>query len=98
MEDGHQPRADQRGDPGRDRVRRFGRPGGGSAGYDSPLRCAGRLAQRLRNWALRKRPPLKGLDNTLLEQRNEIRATLGRQRWHALLLAAGRLRSATSAC
>jgi uncharacterized protein (TIRG00374 family) len=40
---------------------------------------------------LRKRPPLEGLDNTLLTQRDEIRAVLGRQWWQALLLSAGRL-------
>jgi uncharacterized protein (TIRG00374 family) len=40
---------------------------------------------------LRKRPPLHGLDDTLLEKRDEIRATLGRQWWQALLLSAGRL-------
>ena len=34
--------------------------------YDAPLRWAGRTAQRLRNWVLRKRPPLEGLDQTLL--------------------------------
>ena len=28
--------------------------------YDAPLRWAGRAVQRLRNWVLRKRPPLKG--------------------------------------
>jgi uncharacterized protein (TIRG00374 family) len=59
--------------------------------YDAPLRWAGRVAQRLRNWVLRKRPPLAGLDETLLSQRNEIRAVLGRQWWQALLLSAGRL-------
>lgn len=59
--------------------------------YDWPLRWAGRTAQRLRNWALRKRPPVHGLDETLLSQRNEIRAVLGRQWWQALLLSAGRL-------
>jgi hypothetical protein len=40
---------------------------------------------------LRKRPPLHGLDDTLLEKRDEIRATLGQQWWQALLLSAGRL-------
>ena len=40
---------------------------------------------------LRKRPPLEGLDTTLLTQRNEIREVLGRQWWQALLLSAGRL-------
>ena len=59
--------------------------------YDAPLRWAGRTAQRLRNWALRKRPPLEGLDETLVSQRNDIRAVLGRQWWQALLLSAGRL-------
>jgi uncharacterized protein (TIRG00374 family) len=59
--------------------------------YDAPLRWAGRIAQRVRNWVLRKRPPLTGLDQTLLSQRNEIRAVLGKQWWEALLLSAGRL-------
>jgi uncharacterized protein (TIRG00374 family) len=59
--------------------------------YDAPLRWAGRLVQRLRNWVLRKRPPLEGLDQTLLAQRNDIRAVLGSQWWQALLLSAGRL-------
>jgi uncharacterized protein (TIRG00374 family) len=59
--------------------------------YDAPLRWAGRAAQRVRNWILRKRPPLDGLDETLLSQRNEIRAVLGKQWWQALLLSAGRL-------
>jgi uncharacterized protein (TIRG00374 family) len=59
--------------------------------YDAPLRWAGRAVQRVRNWVLRKRPPLTGLDRTLLSQRNEIRAALGRQWWQALLLSAGRL-------
>ena len=40
---------------------------------------------------MRKRPPLTGLDDTLLAQRNEIRAVLGQQWWQALLLSAGRL-------
>jgi uncharacterized protein (TIRG00374 family) len=59
--------------------------------YDAPLRWAGRTAQRLRNWVLRTRPPLEGLDETLLAQRDEIRTVLGRQWWQALLLSAGRL-------
>jgi hypothetical protein len=59
--------------------------------YDAPLRWIGQLVQRLRNWVLRKRPPLQGLDTTLLQQRNDIRAVLGRQWWQALLLSAGRL-------
>jgi uncharacterized protein (TIRG00374 family) len=59
--------------------------------YDAPLRWAGRAAQRIGNWVLRKGPPLEGLDETLLAQRNEIRTVLGRQWWQALLLSAGRL-------
>jgi uncharacterized membrane protein YbhN (UPF0104 family) len=59
--------------------------------YDAPLRWAGRAAQRVGNWILRKRPPLEGLDDTLLSQRNEVRAVLGRQWWQALLLSSGRL-------
>jgi uncharacterized protein (TIRG00374 family) len=59
--------------------------------YDAPLRWAGRAAQRVRNWVMRKRPPLTGLDQTLLSQRNEIRVVLGRQWWQALLLSSGRL-------
>jgi uncharacterized protein (TIRG00374 family) len=59
--------------------------------YDAPLRWAGRTVQRLRNGVLRKRPPLTGLDESLMAQRNEIRAVLGRQWWQALLLSAGRL-------
>ena len=59
--------------------------------YDAPLRWTGRAVQRVRNWVLRKRPPQRGLDETLLEKRDEIRTTLGRQWWQALLLSAGRL-------
>ena len=59
--------------------------------YDVPLRWAGRVAQRLANLVLRKRAPIAGLDETLLSQRNEIRAVLGRQWWQALLLSSGRL-------
>jgi len=59
--------------------------------YDAPLRWIGRVAQRLRNAIFRKRPPLTGLDQSLLDQRNDIRAVLGAQWWQALLLSAGRL-------
>jgi uncharacterized protein (TIRG00374 family) len=59
--------------------------------YDAPLRWAGRSVQWLRNWAMRKRSPLEGLDHTLVAQRNDIRAVLGHQWWQALLLSAGRL-------
>jgi hypothetical protein len=59
--------------------------------YDAPLRWAGRAAQYAANWVRRKRPPLERLDETLLAQRNQIRAALGQQWWQALLLSAGRL-------
>ena len=59
--------------------------------YDVPLRWCGRTVQRLRNSILRKRPPMTGLDESLLAQRNDIRAVLGAQWWQALLLSAGRL-------
>ena len=65
--------------------------GGVILAHDAPLRWAGLGAQRVRNWALRKRRPLTGLDETLLAQRDEIRAVLGRQWRRALLLSAGRL-------
>jgi len=58
---------------------------------DGPLRWCGRVAQRLRNWVLRKRPPLTGLDDSLLHERDLIRGVLGRQWWQAVLLSAGRL-------
>jgi len=59
--------------------------------HDALLRRTGLGAQRVRNWVLRKRRPLTGLDRTLLAQRDEIRAVLGRQWRLALLLSAGRL-------
>jgi uncharacterized protein (TIRG00374 family) len=59
--------------------------------YDAPVRWAGRIVQRIANLVLRKRPPLAGLDETLLAQRNEIRTVLGRHWWQALLLSSGRL-------
>ncbi len=58
---------------------------------DGPLRWGGRVAQRVRNSVLRKRSPLTGLDESLLRERNLIRAELGRQWWQAVLLSAGRL-------
>jgi uncharacterized protein (TIRG00374 family) len=59
---------------------------------DWPLAAAGRAAQRLRNWVTRgRRPPLTGLDKTLLTQRDAIRGVLGRKWWQAVLLTTGRL-------
>jgi uncharacterized protein (TIRG00374 family) len=58
---------------------------------DRPLCWAGDVAQSLRNRLLRKRPPISGLGQRLLEQRNLIRTVLGQKWWQATLLSAGRL-------
>jgi uncharacterized protein (TIRG00374 family) len=58
---------------------------------DAPLRWVGRAFQSLRNRILRKREPMTGLSDRLLEQRNLIRTVLGQQWWQATLLSAGRL-------
>jgi uncharacterized protein (TIRG00374 family) len=58
---------------------------------DAPLRYAGRAAQAVRNRLLRKREPIVGLPERLVEQRDLIRTVLGQQWWQATLLSAGRL-------
>jgi uncharacterized protein (TIRG00374 family) len=58
---------------------------------DAPLLWAGHAAQVVRNRAFKKRPPLDGLPERLLEQRNVIRTVLGQQWWQAILLSVGRL-------
>ena len=58
---------------------------------DAPLKWSGLAAQRVRNAVLRRRPPLTGLDQNLLRERDLIRAVLGKQWWEAVLLSAGRL-------
>jgi uncharacterized protein (TIRG00374 family) len=58
---------------------------------DAPLRHAGRAAQAVRNRLLRKREPIAGLPERLVEQRDLIRSVLGQQWWQATLLSAGRL-------
>jgi uncharacterized protein (TIRG00374 family) len=59
---------------------------------DWPLAAVGRAAQRLRNWVTRgRRPPVSGLDKRLLDERDAIRAVLGKEWWQAVLLTAGRL-------
>jgi uncharacterized protein (TIRG00374 family) len=58
---------------------------------EAPLRWVGRVFQSVRNRLLRKRPPLSGLPDRLMEQRNLIRGVLGQQWWQATLLSAGRL-------
>jgi uncharacterized protein (TIRG00374 family) len=59
---------------------------------DWPLATLGRAAQRLRNWVTRgRRPPLTGLDQRLLAERDTVRAVLDKKWWQAVLLTAGRL-------
>ena len=58
---------------------------------EAPLRWVGRVFQSARNRLLRKRPPLSGLPDRLMEQRDLIRGVLGEQWWQATLLSAGRL-------
>jgi uncharacterized protein (TIRG00374 family) len=58
--------------------------------WDRPLLAVGRAAQSLRNRIRRNRPPLTGLPQRLLRERNEVREVLGHNWWQALLLSAGR--------
>jgi len=59
---------------------------------ERPLAAIGRAAQSLRNWVTRgRRPPMTGLDQRLLNQRDTIRTVLGKRWWQAALLTAGRL-------
>jgi uncharacterized protein (TIRG00374 family) len=58
--------------------------------WDRPLVVIGRAAQAVRNRVLRKREPLTGLPDKLLEERNTVVQVLGDKWWQALLFAAGR--------
>ncbi len=58
---------------------------------EGPLREAGKFVQSMRNRLVRKRTPITGLPERLLEQRNLIRTVLGQQWWQATVLSAGRL-------
>ncbi len=58
---------------------------------DGPLMWAGGVAQTVRNRVLKKRDPLEGIPERLIEQRNVIRTVLGQQWWQATLLSVGRL-------
>jgi uncharacterized protein (TIRG00374 family) len=59
---------------------------------DRPLTLLGRAAQNLWNRVTRgRRPPVTGLDQRLLAERDTIRAVLGRHWQQAVLLTAGRL-------
>ncbi|MGO9027652.1 MAG: lysylphosphatidylglycerol synthase transmembrane domain-containing protein [Acidimicrobiales bacterium] len=61
------------------------------AAANAPLEWLGRAIQAIRNRLFRRRPPMTGLPDRLLEQRDLIRSVLGRQWWQATLLSAGRL-------
>jgi uncharacterized protein (TIRG00374 family) len=58
--------------------------------WDRPLVLIGRAAQSVRNRIRRKKPPLTGLPERLLRERNSVTMVLGQRWWQALLLAAGR--------
>jgi uncharacterized protein (TIRG00374 family) len=58
---------------------------------DAPLRWIGDVVEKARNRLARKRKPIAGLDDQLLEQRDLVFAVLGRRWWEATLLSAGRL-------
>ena len=56
---------------------------------DRPLRTAGTLAQRVHNRLRRRRPPMAGLAQRLIDERDLIKRMLGRRWWEALPFAAG---------
>jgi uncharacterized protein (TIRG00374 family) len=58
---------------------------------DRPLALLGRIGQRVWNRIPGRHTKVSGLDRRLLRQRDEIRATLGRDRTRAVVLTAGRL-------
>jgi uncharacterized protein (TIRG00374 family) len=57
---------------------------------DGPLAWVGRTVQHVRNRLRRSRPPLRGLPERLLAQRDQVLATLGPRWWRALLATVGR--------
>jgi uncharacterized protein (TIRG00374 family) len=58
--------------------------------WNSPLVLVGRAAQTVRNRIRRSKPPLTGLPDRLLRERNSVTMVLGQRWWQALLLAVGR--------
>lgn len=56
---------------------------------DRPLLWLGGMIQRARNRVLRRRPPLEGLPERLVDERDLIRRVLGAGWWKALLYSAG---------
>jgi len=58
--------------------------------WNGPLVAVGRAAQSVRNRVRRSRPPLTGLPQRLLRERDSVTVVLGQRWWEALLLAVGR--------
>jgi uncharacterized protein (TIRG00374 family) len=58
-------------------------------GTDRPLELVGRAAQWLLNRTARRRRPITDLSRRLLDARDFVRTTLGREWWKALCAAAG---------
>jgi len=58
---------------------------------DKPIRWLGGVVQSVRNRIKRKAPPLRGLPDRLVRERNRIRDVLGRRWKAATLLSSGRL-------
>jgi len=56
---------------------------------DRPLLWLGGVIERARNRVLRRRPPLEGLPERLVDERDLIRRVLGAGWWKALLYSAG---------
>jgi uncharacterized protein (TIRG00374 family) len=56
---------------------------------NGPLLWLGSVGQRVRNRILRKRPPLEGLPDRLVDERDLIRRVLGSSWWKALIFSAG---------
>jgi uncharacterized membrane protein YbhN (UPF0104 family) len=64
--------------------------GAASVLSDRPLILAGRAAQAIRNRLRPSRPPLTGLPERLLGERDVVIRVLGKGWWEALILASGR--------
>src|SRR5215207_9489492 len=58
--------------------------------WDRPLIAVGRAVQSIRNRVRPGRPPLTGLPERLVRDRDEVRDVLGQRWWEALLFASGR--------
>jgi putative heme transporter len=64
--------------------------GAASIVWDQPLTVAGRTAQAIGNRLRKGRPPLAGLPERLLRERDIVVHVLGKEWWEALILASGR--------